>query len=150
MKLSMLFAVFLCSLDLQAQTLVLHHSDGTSTDVELYLTPRIQFQKNKVLITSTVLDMEFPKENVLCFTYKGNATGILTPQADESFSRENEQLIFHGIKQADKVAVYNVKGIRVPIRLSRSGDDVSPPLFSIPSGVYVLSVNGRTSKFTKL
>ena len=27
-----------------AQTLVLHHVDGTTTDVELYLMPRIQFQ----------------------------------------------------------------------------------------------------------
>ena len=26
------------------QTLVLHHVDGTTTDVELYLMPRIQFQ----------------------------------------------------------------------------------------------------------
>ena len=63
-------------------------------------------------------------------------------------SSENGLLVFHGVRQADKVAVYNASGIRVPVRLSVSGDDVSLPLSSIPSGVYVLSVNGRNSKIT--
>ncbi len=133
----------------KAQTLVLHHADGSTTDVELLTMPRIQFQNDKVLITSTVLDMEYPKENILRFSYKGVTNAISTPKADADYSRENGQLVFHGVKQGDKVAVYNASGIRVPVRLARSGHDVSLPLSAIPSGVYVLSVNGRTSKFSK-
>jgi hypothetical protein len=132
-----------------AQTLVLHHADGTTTDVELYTMPKIQFQNDKVLITSTVLDMEYPKENVLRFSYKGVANSIQLPKADADYSRENGQLVFHHIRQTDKVAFYDAKGIRVPVRLVRSGNDVTLSLASIPSGVYVLSVNGRTSKFSK-
>lgn len=132
-----------------AQTLVLHHADGTITDVELYLMPRIQFQNDHVLITSSVLDMDYPKENVLRFSYKGVTDDVKAVKRDADYSRENGQLVFHGIGQTDKVAVYNTNGIRVPVRLSRSGNDVTLPLASIPSGVYVLSVNGRTSKFSK-
>lgn len=134
---------------LKAQTLVLHHADGTTTDVQLYLMPRIQFQNDRVLITSSVLDMDYPKENVLRFSYKGVSSGIESVKDKAEFSRENSQLVFHGIQQSDKVAVYNVNGIRVPVTLSRQGNDVSLPLSAIPSGVYVLNVNGRTSKFTK-
>ena len=132
-----------------AQTLVLHHADDTTTDVELYLMPRIQFQNDHVLITSSVLDMDFPKENVLRFSYKVVTNDVKAVKRDADYSRENGQLVFHGIDQTDKVAVYNMNGIRVPIRLIRSGNDVTLPLASIPSGVYVLSVNGRTSKFSK-
>lgn len=40
---------------LNAQTLVLHHANGTTTDVQLYTMPQVKFEGDKVLITSTVL-----------------------------------------------------------------------------------------------
>ena len=132
-----------------AQTLVLHHANGTTTDVELYNMPLIQFAGDKVSITSTVLDMEYPKEDVLRFTYRGSADAIKTVKAEADYSLEDGQLVFHGIKQSDDVAVYNASGVRVPARLLRHSDNVSLSLASIPAGVYVLSVNGKTSKFTK-
>ena len=142
-------ALLLVGIGLRAQTLVLHHADGTTTDVQLYLKPRIQFQNDRVLITSSVLDMDYPKDNILRFSYRGVTTGIETVKNKADFSRENGQLVFHGIRQSDKVAVYNASGIRVPVAITRQGDDVTLPLSAIPSGVYVLSVNGQTSKFTK-
>jgi len=111
--------------------------------------PKVQFQNDKVVITSTVLDMEYPKENILRFSYKGVTNAIQAPKAEANYSHEDGQLVFRGIKTTDNVAVYNARGIRVPVRLTRSGDDVSLPLSAIPSGVYMLRVNGRTSKFTK-
>jgi len=58
-------------------------------------------------------------------------------------------LIFHNIKPTDKIAIYNLKGILIPAHIERNGSSAILPLNAIPSGVYVLSVNGRTSKFTK-
>lgn len=132
-----------------AQKLVLFHADGTTTDVELYTMPVIQFNGDKVTITSTVLDMEYPKENVLRFTYRGSADALKTVKAEADYSLEDGQLVFHGIIQTDNVAVYNASGVRVTARLMHRGDNVSLSLASIPAGVYVLSVNGKTSKFTK-
>ena len=132
------------------QTLVLHHSDGTTTDVELFLMPRVSFENDKVLVTSPVLNLEYAKEDVLMFTYKGGSlTAIQTPGTDAGYTIDNGQLVFHGIRQGDKVAVYNAAGIGLHVSLSRHGDDVSLPLSSIPPGVYVISVNGRTFKITK-
>ena len=132
-----------------AQTLVLHHADGTTTDVELYTQPRVQFQGDRVLITSPVLDMDYPKDDILRFTYKGGSLGLSTPKAEADYSREDGRLVFHNVKATDEVAVYKTNGIRVPVRLSRTGTDAVLSLSEIPSGVYLLSVNGRTSKFTK-
>ena len=132
-----------------AQTLVLHHANGTTTDVELLTMPQVKFQDDKVLITSTVLDIEYPKADVLRFTYKGGALGISSPKSKANVSQQNGQLVFHGIKSSDQVAIYTANGIRIPARLQHSGSTATLPLSAIPSGVYLLSVNGRTSKFTK-
>ena len=132
-----------------AQTLVLHHANGSTTDVELYTMPQVKFQNDKVLITSTILSMEYPKQDVLRFTYKASSTGISNIQSKSKVSEENGQLVFHDINSSDKIAVYNAKGIRVPVRIQHSGSSATLPLSAIPSGVYLLNVNGRTSKFTK-
>ena len=147
----MLFAL-LCPIASMAQgnaPLVLWHADGTTTDVALYLMPKVEFSGDKVRITSTVLDMEYPKENILRFSYKGSGTGISTPNAEADCSRKGDRLVFHGVTSRDKVAVYTVNGFRVPLSLTVTPDGLSLPLSSIPQGVYVLSVNGKTSKFTR-
>lgn len=132
-----------------AQTLVLHHPGGTTTDVELFTQPRVEFLGDKVVITSTVLNMEYPKGQVLRFTYKGGSMAVNAPKAEADMSRDGDRLVFHNVKATDQVAVYTAKGIRVPVRLTRSGNDVALSLSQIPTGVYLLSVNGKTSKFTK-
>lgn len=132
-----------------AQTLVLWHSNSNSTEVELYTQPRIEFVNDKVLVTSPVVNLEYDKNDVIRFTYKGKSTGISLPTKDSDFDQKDDHIIFHDIKSADKVAVYKVNGIRVPIQLSIQGKDAVLSIASIPSGVYLLSVNGRTSKFTK-
>jgi hypothetical protein len=135
----------------QSQALVLHHADGTTTDVELYTQPRIEFKGDRVIITSPVLDMEYAADDILHFTYKGKGTsGINSHLKQADYSQENDKLIFHGVKSTDKVAVYKTNGVRVPVRLNTTADDnVTLSLSAISSGVYLLSVNGRTSKFTK-
>ena len=130
-------------------TLVLWHADGTTTDVALYLMPKVAFQNDKVVITSTVLDMEYPKSDILRFTYKGSGTGIAAPKTEANYSQEGNCLVFHGVGSADKVAIYTTNGLRVPAHLTAVGDGVTLSLSSIPQGVYVLSVNGKTSKFIR-
>ena len=152
MKTKLLFLLTLCLCIpklAEAQTLVLHHANGKTTDVELLTQPQVKFQNDKVLITSTVLNMEYPKEDVLTFTFKGKTSGIKSPKGNLSYSKENGQIVFHGIKSSETIAVYNLKGIRLPVNIQRSGDVATLSLSSIPSGTYLLNVNGRTSKFTK-
>ena len=133
----------------QAQTLVLWHSNGTTTDVELFTQPNVQFKNDKVLVTSSVINLEYDKQDVICFTYKGKNTGITSPAHDSDYSQENGQIVFHNVKSTNKIALYKANGIRVPVRLALQDNSVILSLSSIPSGIYLLNINGRTSKFTK-
>ena len=148
----LILALLMFALNASAQnnaTLVLWHADGTTTDVALYLKPRVVFDGDLVRITSTILDMEYPKSNILRFSYTGKGSSISNPQSEASFTRDGDRLIFHGIGSTDKVAVYNSDGLRVPVQLSAASDGVTLSISSIPKGVYVLSVNGKTSKFVR-
>lgn len=154
MKKFFLTVLSLLSLPLMAQTtgnatLVLHHADGTTTDIALFTQPRVTFTAEKLCVTSPVLNLEYPAEEVLRFTFKDEATSITMPQNEADYQRTDGWLIFQGVTEKDQVAVYASNGIRVPVRLAVRGDKLAMPLNSIPQGVYVLSVNGRTSKFTK-
>lgn len=143
----LLFA--LSSSRMNAQSLVLWHSDGSKTEIELFNQPLVQFAGDKVLVTSPVINLEYDKNDVVRFTYKDIDTKISTPEARTDIEQKDGQIIFHNVSSADKVAIYKADGIRVPVQFSFQGGNAVLPLSSLPSGVYLLSVNGRTSKFTK-
>ena len=129
-------------------TLVLWHADGTSTDIALYLMPKVEFQDDNIRIISTVLDMEFPVSEILRFTYKGGENSIDAPQNVASFSKTGEYLVFHGIKNIEQVSIYTITGVSIPAQIISVNDGVALILSSVPRGVFVLSVNGKNYKFS--
>ena len=48
----------------QTPTLVLHHADGKTSEVELYTMPRIQMTADKMIVTVQGSRQEFPKADV--------------------------------------------------------------------------------------
>ena len=133
----------------QAQTLVLWHADGTTTDVDLDSEPKVTFTDNTMLIKSDVLDMEYPAQEIVRFTFKGKGTGIDTPHDDADYQQQNGRIVFHRISASENIAIYRPDGIRIPVRLTIEGSDAVLSLSSLPKGTYIISVNGRTSKFIR-
>ena len=133
----------------QTQTLVLWHADGSTTDVDLYTEPKVTFTDSKLLIKSPVLDMEYSADEIVRFTFKGKGTGIDALKDDADYQQQDDRIVFHNITTADSIAIYRPDGIRVPVRLTIEGSDALLPLSSLPQGTYIISVNGRTSKFMR-
>ena len=133
----------------QTQALVLYHADGSTTDVELYTEPKITFSPDKVFIKSSVLDMEYAAADVLRFSFKGRATGIDGVKAEADYEQTDGHIVFHGAGCADSVAVFKPNGVRMPVRLKQQGRDAVLPLSSVPAGVYLVTVKGKTSKFVR-
>lgn len=133
----------------QTQALVLQHADGNTTEVELYTKPKVTFEGNKLFVKSSIINLEYQVGDVIRFYYKGKGTEINSVQQEADYEQYDEQLVLHNIKSEDNVAVYNLNGIRVPVRFTFSNGNASLPLSSIPAGVYLLDVNGKTVKFMK-
>lgn len=139
----------LCVSSAKSQTLVLLHANGTTTDVQLHTQMQVKLQNDKVIISSSMLNLEYPKADVLRFTYKGSSTYVTEPSAKAEMSQQGDQLVFHGVNTNDKVSVYTTNGIRVPVSVKYQANTATLPLSAIPSGDYLLNVNGQISKFTK-
>lgn len=133
----------------QNPTLVLHHANGDTSEVELYTMPRIVMTADKMQIKSSVLDVEYDKTDVLQFTFKNVATGISTVQSEMAYRIDEDCITFHGVPEADAVKVFNLKGVQLPIRLNAVGSDAVLSLAQLPQGVYLVNINGRTLKFVR-
>lgn len=78
-----------CSGSLNAQSLILWHSDGTTTEVDLLNKPFVKFVKDKVLVTSTIINLEYDKNDVLRFTYSGSMEdGINSPVTEANIEQK--------------------------------------------------------------
>lgn len=107
----------------QQRALVLHHADGTTTDVELLKLPRVVFSGDKVVIgTVDNTLLEFAKEDVLTFTYKNvGSTGISNVGgAEKTFRIYQERIVFHGVADAQSVRVFTVDGKQVATTITVS------------------------------
>lgn len=133
----------------QTMKLVVWLADGSTTDVELYTEPKVTFSDGKLFIKSTILDIEYKSSDVVRFTYKGKGTGIENQLDDADYEQQDGRIVFHSISAADKVAVYRSDGVRIPVSIEHRNGYAVLPLSSIPAGVYLISVNGQTSKFVR-
>ena len=134
----------------EGQTLVLHHADGTTTEVELQTMPRIRLSADKMTITSQGISQEYAKTDVVRFTYKGVGTGITTVKPTARYRVEdNGQVTFFGT-ETGRVSVYNSNGMQMPVSLSNDGaGNAILPLNTLPQGVYIVNINGRSIKFIR-
>lgn len=137
-------------------TLVLWHADGTKTRVELFKQSKIYFSTMDgkdivdVYAETANIHLDFPADNVLKVTYENTpVTGITAPALSASYRQEGERIYFDSSVSSEKIALYNSSGVSVPIHVQQTEQGMVLSLSSIPSGVYILSVNGKTSKFVK-
>ena len=133
----------------QGQTLVLHHANGKTTEIELYTLPHIQMKADKMLITSQGVTQEFAKSDVVRFTYKGIVTGINNVKPETRYRVDEDRVTFYGISVTDRISVYNAGGVQIPVSLTADGKDAVLSLNQLPSGVYLVNINGRALKFIR-
>jgi hypothetical protein len=134
------------------ETLVLWHANGNTTEISLSKKPLVTFSADKVVIKGAGINFEYPSNDIIKFTYKKEdvVDNIDAPNNEVNFFRDEEHIVFNGIKSTDEVALYKLNGSRIPVQLNSSEDNkVTLSLSGIPSGIYILKVNGRTTKITK-
>ena len=132
-------------------TLNIHLSDGTVQSIQLYTRPQVTFEGDRVVFTSPVATFSYDAQQVLRFTYSGGSLPdkVTSPETKELYRQTDEQFIFDAKVKASDIQLFSEDGKRMPVNLKRSGNHATLSLTSLPAGVYMLSVNGRTSKVVK-
>lgn len=133
------------------ETLVLWHANGKTTEISLSKKPRVTFSADILLVKGSGINFEYPLSDIVKFTYKKEdiINDIDNPINQTGFTRDDEKIVFTGIKSTDEVALYKLNGSRIDIQLNAVDDSLVLPLNSIPQGIYLLRINNQTYKIIK-
>ena len=88
------------------KTMVLHHSDGTESVIDLNTKPVIKFLDDKVQITSYVSPKEYSQDDIVSITYKDDETietniGIASGTIGEAFYIYRNDGVINGFIRSD-------------------------------------------------
>ena len=153
-KLLMLVVLLGCSLYAFAgnsTTLTIHFKNGTTTDIMLYTRPQVFFEGEQIVIKSPVATLSYPSNEVVRFTYMkdGIPVGISSPDNDGAFKQSNNQIIFNKGVKIENIQLFSEDGKCLTPVISNANGRCAMSLSSLPAGVYILNVNGQTSKILK-
>lgn len=132
-----------------AVTLAVAHPDGTFTRVALNTSPKVMFTTDSVFVVSPVASFGFVASEVVKCTYENVLTDVTTATPSEKFRTAGDLLVFDGTVKASSVRLFTAGGTSVPVVLSDTGNGLTLSMSSLPPGVYMCRVGGKTFKITK-
>ena len=149
-KIILLVCFMIANLQTKAQSLLLNHSDGSTTEITLNRHPIVKFTDDKIEIHSTLFNMQFDATNVLGFSFSNVNTSIDKILFINIYIENNkESIIFHNIGNPDNYEVYDINGIKIKTNVIYSNNSLLIPLSSLPSGMYIINIDGKTHKIMK-
>lgn len=136
--------------DLSAQSLYIWNVKGNMIKiVNMGTMPVVKITGDSMKIDTSGMVLKYGIKDVHKFTFEKGNTDIGSAISQTVFHNENGQIIIHGVKSADYIAVYTVGGVSIPVNVNRQEDHYVLALEDLRPGVYLLSVNGQTTKFVK-
>ena len=132
----------------QERKLVVWLKDGEKVYYDLEESPKTTFTGSDVIITTDVVTVSYPMEQVLRYTYDLATTDIENLKENEiHISQHGNSLGFENLKSGTVIKVYSIDGT---LKDSVSaGGSVTVSLDNYSSGVYIIKVNGMTYKVLK-
>lgn len=125
-------------------------SDGQTVSIKLNEEPVTTYSDGQLIIKTTKTTITYPLEQVKKYTYTHLADGVSTlPSMKISFSVNGETLFFNGLNPDTRIAVYSASGQLVRSLNAGQQKNVKVSVSNLPTGVYVVKVNGATYKITK-
>lgn len=155
LKIKILFLAFLTTWSNMVfaqsnKVLVLWHADSTKTRIQLFTRPVIWFGKDVVDIKSPITTLQYPANSITKFTYENDETLSLKGiDGNPLYKQEGNSLYFDKRINASDISLYSYDGKRMPAKFVQTTSGMSLPLTEVPSGIYLLSVNGQTFKIIK-
>lgn len=133
-----------------AQSLTIWNRDNSVIKViNLKDEPLITISKESMQISTPELVLNYGIKEVHKFTYGDFETGISNKLSPADFYQEGLRIVLHNVKSMNGIALYGVNGMSIPINAEQQGDDYVISLENLSSGVYLLNVEGKTTKILR-
>lgn len=121
--------------------------NGTTTTVKFSGEPTIKFTDGKLIITTDEATTEFDRQDIRQLTYNVVAGVENVNRDDISIDNNGEALVFSNLPYGSKVNVYDLSG-RLLKSETASGNSFELPFNSLSKGIYIVSVNGVSTKIS--
>lgn len=150
-KISFLIIVFLCTVAQGAwsQTLLIWDESRVLQKVDLKKKPVVTLLSDRFVVDGEGISLEYNITDVRRFTYEGLKDGINNAETQPVVRRYDDRIVLCGVKSKEIVSLHKLDGKSVPVKLVPQGSDMVLRLNDLPAGVYLLTVNGRTTKLMK-
>lgn len=129
--------------------LVLWHTDGSKTRIELNDKPNVTFLKDSMNVVATSVSFSYAVKDVPRFSYENVASGFTNNLSDASFRIIGENVYFYGVTDKKNIALYSIDGKLQNIQLDGVSFGFVLHISQLPTGVYLLKVNNRITKIIK-
>lgn len=150
-KICFLIIVFLCTVaqGVWSQTLLIWDETSVLQKIDLKKKPVVTLLNDKFVVIGEGISLEYGITDVRRFTYEGLKDGINNAVTQPVVRRYDNRIVLCGIKSEGAVSLHKLDGKSVPVKLVPQGSDMVLRLNDLPTGVYLLTVNGRTTKLMK-
>lgn len=131
--------------------LVIWTRDGAKVAFVLTEQPKVTFENQKVVVTTSKAVAEYEAANMLKMTYVNDLPDNirqLNGKEEVPFGREGEALTFVPGDRDLHVRVYSLKGFVLQDFVVKRGNPISLPLRSLGEDVSLVNVNGVTYKIS--
>lgn len=133
-----------------AKSLYVSFNDGTKVEFALATTPNISFADDKMTVNTTSTTATYELWKVTTYTYSDNATAInnVTSSSTTDFSVEGDYIII----EADRcnVSAYAINGTATNVATTTVGGKTVVDLGSLERGTYIVKIDDKAIKITRL
>lgn len=137
-----------CFADDEATTLTVTMTNGEQTHYALWEVPTVKIIGDKLQIRWNNTNVEHPIENVKTFTFN-STLNIDEISQNADFERHNDYLIFHSSDSKRTLTITAANGLTIVSKTIEPNRSEIVSLGNLTPGVYLLSINGVTSKIIK-
>ncbi len=145
---TLLVALGVCvSASASDEALNLKMKDGSVHSFILARKPVVTMGDGKLNVTTDAATATYNLYDVSEYTF-GDATGIASVKSQTGFSRNGDNLVFHGV-DTGKVRVYSLAGVAVRVEVRNDNGDAVVSLANLQRGVYIIKASGISIKINK-
>lgn len=132
------------------QSLKIWNKDNSIVNViDLKEEPVIAILDNSIHITTSEYVLDYGIGEARRFTYDVLDTGIKDLLFPTGCRQEGLYIIINNVKSKSSIGLYGINGMAIPVNAEQRADGYAISLEGLSSGVYLLNVNGKTTKILK-
>lgn len=122
--------------------------DGTTTTISFDKNPVIKLQPEKLVVQTDIATTEFDRSKVTRFNYVTDLSGVEGIDRSAVSIRNNGSMLYlSNLPVGSDIEVYSTDGKL--LESVRATGNHTIEIAGLPSGIYIVSVNGVSTKITK-